>query len=176
MSVILFIGEKELFDFVCDISPDVTYDIGIENAEKLIVCDASDASVAAVRAAHLINIPVLGILGGYQAVAAAFGARCEPIDNCAEGKQEWAVIDATSPVYVGLESVIKICRGKPVAVIESTMPAELDCMSRAETGEIIALRNFSAPKAYGDIYAINYYPASELTPDGRRIIENFIKL
>lgn len=172
----LFIGEKELFDFVCDISPDITYDIGVESADKLIVCDSSDASVAAVRAAHLINIPVLGILGGYQAVAAAFGARCEPLDNCAEGKQEWAVIDCSSPVYTGLESVIKICRGKPVAVIEATLPPELDCMSRAETGEIIAFRSITSAETHGDIYAINYYPASELTPDGRSVIENFIKL
>lgn len=174
--MILFIGEKELYDFVSGITSDVTYDIGIESAEKLIVCSATDSAVASVRAAALINIPVLGILDGYQAVATAFGARCEAVDSCCEGKQEWGVIDATSPIYLGLESVIKICRGKPVAVIESTLPADLDCMSRAETGEIIALRNFAATKSYGNIYAVNFYLSSELTPDGKKIIENFIKL
>lgn len=174
--MILFFGEKEQFDYIKTITADITYDIGIESAEKLIVCEFTEASVAAVRAAVLINIPVLGILDGYQAVCAAFGGRCEAIDTCPEGKQEWAVIDATSPIYVGLESVIKICRGKPIAIIEAAMPAELDCMSRAETGEIIALRNFTAPKTYGNVYAINYYPSSELTPNGDHIIKNFTKL
>lgn len=174
--MILYIGEKDLFDNLKSITNDITYDIGVESAAKLIVSDASPAAAAAVRAAILINIPVLGILDGYQAVTQAFGGRCEEIDTCAEGKQEWAVIDATSPIYAGLESVIKICRGKPHAIIESTMPAELDCMSRAETGEIIALRSFTAPGQYGNIYAINYYPYSDLTPDGERILKNFIEL
>lgn len=174
--MILFIGEKALYDFVCGITPDVTYDIGIEAAEKLIVCDCSDAAVAAVRAAILINIPVLGLLGGYQAVAEAFGARCESIETCAEGKQEWAVVDTDAKVFDGLEKVIKICRGTPVAVIEAALPSELDCIARAETGEIVAFVNYSAPEIPGNMFAVNLHPASGLTPDGAKIIENFIKL
>lgn len=174
--MILFFGEKSLFDYIRTITDDITYDVGIESAQKLIVSESTEAATAAVRAAVLINIPVLGILDGYQAVSAAFGGRCEEISACAEGKQEWAVIDTGAPIYSGLESVIKICRGKPIAVIEASMPAELDCISRAETGEIIALRNFSAPGIYGSVYAINYYPSSELTPNGDHIIKNFINL
>ena len=67
--MILFIGDKEIYDFISSITPDITYDIGIESADKLIVCDSSDQAVAAVKAAMLINIPVLGILGGHNAVA-----------------------------------------------------------------------------------------------------------
>ncbi|MBQ7793607.1 MAG: hypothetical protein IJ366_03720 [Clostridia bacterium] len=174
--MILFIGEKALYDFVCTKTADVTYDIGIESAEKLIVCDCSDAAVAAVRAAILINIPVLGILGGYQAVAEGFGARCEMLENCAEGRQEWAVTDNSSPIFSGLEKVIRICRGAPVAVIEATLPAELDCIARAETGEIIAFASYCAPNIQGNIFAVNLHPASGLTPDGGKIIENFINL
>lgn len=174
--MILFFGEKSLFDYIRTFTSDITYDTGIESAQKLIVGEATEAAAAAVRAAVLINIPVLGILDGYQAVCSAYGGRCEQIGTCSEGKQEWAVIDTASPIYRGLESVIKICRGKPIAIIEATMPAELDCISRAETGEIIALRNVTAPDTYGSVYAINYYPSSELTPNGDHIIKNFINL
>lgn len=174
--MILFIGEKALFDFVYEITPNVTYDVAIENAEKLIVCDSSDAAVAAVKSAVLINIPVLGIHGGYQAVAEALGARCETLESCAEGKQEWAIIDNNCAIFRGLEKVIKICRGTPVAVIEAAMPSELDCVARAETGEILAFECFTAPGISSNIFAINLHPASGLTPVGADIIKNFVDL
>ncbi len=174
--MILFIGEKALYDFVCTKTPDVTYDIGVEAAEKLIVCDCSDAALAAVRAAILINIPVLGILGGYQAVAEGFGVRCEMLESCAEGRQEWAITDTSSPIFKGLEKVIKICRGTPIAVIEATMPNDLDCIARAETGEIIAFQSYCTPDIQGNIFAVNLHPDSGLSPDGGRIIENFVNL
>ena len=63
--MILFIGDKDIFDFISAITPEITYDIGIESADKLIVCDSSDQAIAAVRAALLINIPVLGCLRSY---------------------------------------------------------------------------------------------------------------
>ncbi len=174
--MILFIGEKALYDFVCTKTPHVTYDIGIEAAEKLIVCEYSDAALAAVRAAILINIPVLGILGGYQAVAESFGVRCEMLENCAEGRQEWAVTDTSAPIFEGLEKVVKICRGTPVAVIEATMPHDLDCIARAETGEVIAFQSYCAPDIQGNIFAVNLHPTSGLTPCGGRIIENFVNI
>ncbi len=174
--MILFIGEKALYDFVLEATPDVTYDIAIESAEKLIVCDCSDAAVAAVRAAILINIPVLGILGGYQAVAEALGARCETVESCAEGRQEWAIANNNSAIFNGMEKVIKICRGTPIAVIEATLPSELDCIARAETGEILAFESVTSQGMSCNIFAINLHPASGLTPDGAGIIENFVKL
>ncbi|MBS7298358.1 MAG: hypothetical protein KIG65_04690 [Eubacteriales bacterium] len=174
--MILFIGEKALFDFVYEITPNVTYDVAIESAEKLIVCDASDAAVAAVKAAILINIPILGIHDGYRAVAKAFGARCETLESCAEGKQEWAIIDNNSAIFCGLEKVIKICRGTPVAVIEAVLPSGLDCIARAETGEVVAFENFTAPGISSNIFAINLHPASGLTPVGADIINNFVNL
>ena len=174
--MILFFGEKNLFDYIKGITPDITYDIGIESASGLIVGESTETAIAAVRAAQLINIPVLGILDGYQAVCAAYGARCEAIDTCSEGKQEWAVIDTKCPIYRGLASVIKICRGKPLSIIEAAMPPELDCISRAETGEIIALGSKDASGIRSDVYAINYYPNSDLTPDGEHILKNFINM
>ncbi len=174
--MILFIGEKALYDFICTKTDNATYDVAIEEAEKLIVCEYSDAALAAIRAAILINIPVLGILGGYQAIAECFGARCEVLENCAEGRQEWAITDTASPIFKGLEKVIKICRGAPLAVIDATMPQELGVIARAETGEIIAFESYCAPDIQSNIYGVNLHPASGLTPSGGKIIENFVNL
>lgn len=167
--MILFIGDKEIYDFISSITPDVTYDIGIEAAEKLIVCDSSDQAVSAVKAATLINLPVLGILGGHNAVASACRLRCETCESCSEGKQEIAILDTSSPIFFGLETVIKICRGNPTALIPAALTGGFDCCARAETGEIIA---FASEEA--GIYAVNFHISSGLTPDGKKIIKNFI--
>lgn len=174
--MILFIGEKALYDFVHEITPDVTYDVPIEQADRLVVCDCSDSAIQAVRAAILINIPILGILGGYQAVAEAFGARYEDIDTCQEGKQEMAILDTGSALFRGLETVVKICRGTPAAAIDTALPSGLDCIARAESGEVIAFSNKHMPGLEGSIFAINIHLESNLTPDGRGIIKNFINI
>ncbi len=172
--MILFIGDKVLYDFIHAKTPDLACDIGVEAADKLIVCEYSDNALAAVRAAILINIPILGIVGGFQAIAESFGVRCEMLENCAEGRQEWAITDTASPIFSGLEKVVKICRGTSLAPIEAAMPNELDCIARAETGELIAFESYCAPGVRGNIFGINLYPNSELSPCGERIIENFI--
>ncbi len=174
--MILFIGDKALYDFVRNITPDVTYDVPIGQADKLIVCDCSDSAIQAVRAAILINIPILGILGGYQAVAEAFGARYEDLDTCQEGKQEMAILDTSSTLFKGLETVIGICRGTPAAVIDTALPSDLDCIARSETGEVIAFANKHMPDLEGSVFAVNIHLFSNLTPCGGRIINNFINI
>lgn len=174
--MILFIGDKALYDFVHEIVPDVTYDLPIEQADKLIVCDCSDSALQAVRAANLINIPILGILGGYQAVADALGARYEMAESCQEGKQELAVLDTGSALFKGLETVVRICRGTPAAVIDTALPPELDCIARAETGEVLAFSNRQVQNLGESIFAINIHLVSNLTPAGAKIIENFINI
>ncbi len=173
--MVLFIGEKYK-DFIQSIG-DISTEGTAEMADKLIVtCDCEKAAEA-IKTAKARKIPVLALVDGYKAAADAFGAKlCDVSATCPTGEQEWAVIDATSPVYLELESVIKVARANPYAVDEKTLPAELDCMSRAETGEIVAMRNWEEPKKYGNIYVINYDLSSDKTPDGVQIVKNFFNM
>lgn len=167
----LWIGEKY---FTQDLGT-VSRDIAPEKADKIIItCDSVEA-VRAVEIARDAKKPLLAIMDGYNAVVKAFGGQLKDIDN-KYGEQEWAVIDATSPIYLHLESVIQVCRGTDKAIVEDSIPPELDCMSRAESGDIIALRNWEAPKEYGNIYAINYDVTNENTPDRVQIVKNFLEL
>ena len=173
--MIAYVGEKSIFDYLVELKIPVIYSNTISGAEKIIISEYSDQAVRLIREALLVNIPVLGILDGFQSIIKAFDGRCEEID-CSEGKQEWAVIDTEAPIYKGLETTIQICRGKPIAVLETVMPAELDCIGRSSSGEIVSVSNLIAPKNHGNIYGINYYIASDLTPDAEKIIQNFLNL
>lgn len=174
--MVLYLGTPEVYAFIAQTGAALSTDVGEEHIEKIIIAENSENAISAVKFAIDNQIPLLGILDGYQSVVSAFGGVCVPVEACAEGKQEWAVIDADMPVFKGFESVIKICRGSPETLDETEKPRELDCIGRAETGEVIAVRNVLSTGAYGDIYAVNYYVHSSLTPDGLDLIYNFLNI
>lgn len=173
--MILYLGDKELFDFICSIHPDISMEISFEEADKMIISEYSHNAVSLIRSAAEKGKPTLCVLNGYQSMTEAFGAQCQTLENCPEGKQELAVIDTSTALHKGLGHVISICRGIPSAIIEETMPPTLDCIARAETGEIIALKKNVAGSS-NDLYALNYYLNSALTQHGEIIIQNFLNL
>lgn len=170
--MILFVGERELFDFINGICPEVTYEAGVEQAEAVIIGDASEQAAAAAKAALLINLPVLAILDGCRVLANAVGVPVSDSDGCGEGRQELCVLDSENPIFYGMQSVIKICRGKPDVVERAALPAGVKSAARGEDGEVLA---FCGGTGAG-FYAVNFYINSNLTPEGRKIIENFTKL
>ena len=173
--MIIYMGERGTFDYLAGLGLPVIFSSSLGDAEKLIVTEYSDQAVRMIREAILVNVPVLGILDGFQSIIKVFDGRCEEIE-CAEGKQEWAVVDTSVPIYKNLETTIKICRGKPIGILESVMPPELDCISRSKEGEIISVANLIAPEKHGNVYGLNYYITSGLTPDAEKIIHNFLSL
>ena len=173
--MIIYIGDRGTFDYRAGLGLPVIFSSTLGDAEKLIVTEYSDQAVRMIREAVLVNVPVLGILDGFQSIIKAFDGRCQEIE-CAEGKQEWAVIDTSVPIYKNLETTIKICRGKPIGILEAVMPPDLDCISRSKEGEIISVANLIAPQQHGNVYGINYYITSELTPDAAKTINNFLSL
>ncbi len=173
--MILYMGERPLFDYLLSQSAPVSYSNNLSGAEKVIISEYNDRAVRTVKEAHLINIPVLGILDGVKSIITAFDGRFEDVE-CAEGRQEYAVIDNDIPIFRGLETVIKICRGKPIGIPETLFPAKLDPISRSGNGDILAVCNLISPDIHGNVYGLNFYMASELTPDAKTIIKNFIEL
>ncbi|MCR4718489.1 MAG: hypothetical protein K5768_02550 [Firmicutes bacterium] len=173
--MVLYIGERPLFDYLLSLNVPVSFSNNLSGADRVIISEYSEQAVRVIKEALLVNIPVLGILDGTKSVIKAFDARFEDID-CAEGKQELAVIDTNVPIFQGLETVIKICRGKPFGILETVMPKDLDVISRSSSGDILAVCNLIAPNKHGNIYGINYYLSSELTPDAKDIIKNFLKI
>lgn len=173
--MIFYMGERNTFNYLSSLDIPVVFSNTLSNGEKCIITDYSEQAVRLIREAQLVNVPVLGILDGFKSVVKAFDGRFEEI-KCAEGKQEFAVIDTAAPIYRGLETVIKICRGKPVNLLETILPKDLDIITRSVNNEVLAVSNLIAPGKHGNIFGINYYIASGLTPDAEKIIRNFIDL
>ena len=87
------------------------------------------------------------------------------------GKQSICEIDSESPLFHGLGQELKAARYHSLAVKEETLPEELKIIARAPDGEIMAV---SSEK--NRLYGLQFHPESILTPEGKTILGNFLRL
>lgn len=115
------------------------------------------------------KIPILGVCLGHQAICEAYGATVSYAGTLMHGKKSNMDLDSKCRIFKGLPDRITGARYHSLAAIESTMPEALQIVARSEDGEIMAVCH-----ANHSIYGLQFHPESILTPEGRRIVENFI--
>ena len=112
-----------------------------------------------------------GICLGHQAICEAFGAKIGYAGRIMHGRSSVVSIDRECRIFRGLEPEIRAARYHSLAVDEKSLPSELYVTGRAEDGEVMAV----AHRKY-DIYGLQFHPESILTPEGRKILDNFLNL
>ena len=114
--------------------------------------------------------PILGICLGHQAIGEAFGARLENLPKVFHGVQTPVrLLDKTS-LFRGLPDQIPVGRYHSWVIQKDSLPACLMATAVDEAGEIMAIRHKSL-----DIQGLQFHPESVLTPQGARIMENWLK-
>lgn len=126
-----------------------------------------------VEAARTLGkeIPVLGVCLGHQAICAAFGATITYAKELMHGKQSKVVFDKDSLLFKGCPRTAPVARYHSLAVDGATMPEELKATAVTADGEIMAVQHREYP-----IYGVQFHPESIMTPDGKQMLHNFIKL
>lgn len=113
---------------------------------------------------------ILGVCLGHQSICTAFGADVSYAKELMHGKQSICTIDNTSPIFKGLDKKIPVARYHSLAAVESTMPDCLQVIGRTDDGEIMAVKHRNM-----DIYGLQFHPESIMTPDGIKILKNFLE-
>jgi anthranilate synthase component 2 len=119
----------------------------------------------------LAGIPVLGVCLGHQAICKAFGATVGYAKELMHGKQSVVAIQGNCPLFAGLPDHLPVARCHSLSAAADTIPDCLEVTAVADDGEIMAVQHREAP-----IYGVQFHPESILTPDGMRMLENFLKL
>ena len=119
---------------------------------------------------HFYNkIPILGICLGHQCIGEAFGGTVSYAKTLFHGKQS-EVTHCLDGVFTGIDTPVKVARYHSLAADANTMPDTLKVTAVTADGEIMAVQHKVYP-----IFGVQFHPESIMTPDGKKMLENFIK-
>lgn len=114
--------------------------------------------------------PILGVCLGHQAIGEYFGGKLTNLSQVFHGIASTISITAPDYIYKELPAQVQVGRYHSWVVDNEGLPDCLEVTSVSEKGQIMSLRH----KQY-DVRGIQYHPESVLTPEGRKIIANWLK-
>jgi anthranilate synthase/aminodeoxychorismate synthase-like glutamine amidotransferase len=122
---------------------------------------------AAVVGAFSGRLPVLGVCLGMQVIAACHGARVHPAPRPVHGWSTDLSHDGRG-VFAGLPGRPKVGRYHSLCVDAPTLPADLVPTAWSD-GVLMGLRHRALP-----VEGVQFHPESILTPEGPRMLLNFL--
>jgi anthranilate synthase/aminodeoxychorismate synthase-like glutamine amidotransferase len=117
------------------------------------------------------RFPILGVCLGHQAIGQAFGGEVVRAGRIMHGKTSQVRHEGTD-LFAGLPRPFTATRYHSLVVQRDSLPPDLVATAWTEDdNEIMGLRHRTRP-----IYGVQFHPESILTPDGKQILANFLKL
>lgn len=116
------------------------------------------------------DIPILGVCLGHQAICAAFGATITYAKELMHGKQSAVTLDTDTLLFQNCPQRDVVARYHSLAVDEKTMPDRLQVTAKTDAGEVMAVQHREYP-----VFGVQFHPESIMTPNGKIMLENFIR-
>jgi len=117
------------------------------------------------------KIPMLGVCLGLQAIGEVYGSSLKNLDKVYHGiSTEMYQTDNASPIFTGIETQFEAGRYHSWVIDKETLAPALSITATDEKGEIMAIQDID-----NKVYAVQFHPESIMTPEGKLMIENFLK-
>ncbi len=117
------------------------------------------------------KIPILGVCLGHQAIGQTFGGTITYAQRLMHGKTSDITSDGEG-LFKGLgDRPFKAMRYHSLVIDRASLPDCLTVTATSEDGEIMGIRHKDFAVA-----GIQFHPESIMTPVGKRILRNFLKL
>lgn len=123
-----------------------------------------------VLAAVPEQTPLLGVCLGHQAIGLGFGGRVDRGPEPVHGKAS-AIYHDGAGVLAGLPSPFEGGRYHSLVVMKDEVPDELEVTAWTEDGLVMGVQHRILPR-----FGVQFHPESILTPEGPKIVENFLSL
>jgi para-aminobenzoate synthetase component II len=114
------------------------------------------------------RIPVFGVCLGHQAIAEVYGGVVNRAEELLHGRTSQVHHDG-SGVFAGLPDPFTATRYHSLAVVDGTVPEELEVTARTDSGVIMGLRHREHP-----VEGVQFHPESVLTQGGHRMLANWL--
>ena len=148
----------------------------IESFDKIVLSPGPGIPIEAGLLLKLIeryakSKSILGVCLGQQAIAEVFGGRLINLDHVFHGvASNIRVVVEDEILFKNLEEEFEVGRYHSW-IVESPLPSVLEVTSVDENGHIMSLRHREF-----DVRAVQFHPESVLTPNGKKILENWVKM
>lgn len=115
--------------------------------------------------------PIFGVCLGHQAIGEVFGARLTNLAEVYHGVATEGTQFGNDDIFKGLPKRIVMGRYHSWVVDRTAFPECLEVTAVSDDGQIMGLRHCSY-----NIHGIQFHPESVLTPQGSKILENWLEL
>jgi anthranilate synthase component 2 len=113
---------------------------------------------------------IFGVCLGQQAIGEVFGAKLTNLEQVYHGiATKIKITVQTEPIFQDLEPEIEVGRYHSWVIDNYNFPTELAITSVDENGQIMSIRH----KNY-NVCGVQFHPESILTPNGKKILENWL--
>lgn len=132
-------------------------------------CTPAEAGISLPLIRELgVDIPILGVCLGHQAIGAAFGGRVVRAPEPVHGKLS-QIQHQGAGVFDGLPSPFAATRYHSLVVEQQTLPDSLEVTAWSDDGLIMGLRHRTLP-----VEGIQFHPESYTTEHGKQLLRNFL--
>jgi anthranilate synthase/aminodeoxychorismate synthase-like glutamine amidotransferase len=115
------------------------------------------------------KIPILGVCLGHQAIGQFFGGRVVRAPEPVHGKPVRINHDGKT-IFLNLENGFRAGRYHSLIVERESLPDSLEISAVSPDGLIMALRH-----RIHKIEGVQFHPESILTPEGKKLLQNFLE-
>jgi len=116
------------------------------------------------------RVPLLGVCLGHQAIGQAFGGKVIRAPELMHGKASEVAHDGKT-IFAGLTAPFQAGRYHSLIVEKQTLPSSLQISAQTKDEIIMGLRHRELK-----VEGVQFHPESILTPEGKRLLANFLKL
>lgn len=114
--------------------------------------------------------PILGVCLGHQCLIEHYGGKLEVDPVPVHGKSS-LVHHEKEPLFAGLPNPFPAGRYHSLRAERAAMPESLRVTAWTEEGHVMAVRHRELPR-----YGVQFHPESILTPQGPKLLANFLEL
>ncbi len=114
------------------------------------------------------RVPILGVCLGHQGIGEVFGGKVDYAPSLMHGKTS-AITHDSSTLFKSVPSPFIATRYHSLVLNRQSIPTEFKITAESADGVVQAIEHTTMP-----LYGVQYHPESIMTPDGKRMLRNFL--
>ena len=116
------------------------------------------------------KVPILGVCLGHQSIGSCFGGKIVKSRQIMHGKTS-LIYHNKKDIFKGIKNPFIATRYHSLVIDKKTLPKNLIITAQTKDGIIMAIKDKSFP-----LYGVQFHPESILTTEGKKILNNFLKI